>query len=237
MSLPTEPPDWGDIFEQEDPAFYSYENERFRSYCEYVERPRVRNYVVRLLGRFRNVDLHPNAGIVEDDVFTKVRKGLDGQRLAALPSATRRWKSFRAFVNTIARNDVFDIVRKELGLRPVADCERELQRLSVKQYLLSERALREFHSQVDEVLARRLVALKIALSKLSEADRMLLWEHAEGVSYEVLAEALGCSITALRVRHCRAMKRLRELVRVELPDDPEFPTRQERGGDDEEKNR
>jgi DNA-directed RNA polymerase specialized sigma24 family protein len=187
----------------------------------------VRNITVYLLGRYTRIVPHPDAERAENGTFFKIYAHLDGRKLAGLPSATDRLNRFRAFVYRIALNEVMDILREELGQRPANDCEEELQGLAVQQHILRERGLRDFPARVDDVRARRLAALAVALQKLSEADHVLLLQYAEGMNYEVLAEVYGCSITTLRVRRCRALNRLRGWMRVLLPDDPEFQNRQE----------
>lgn len=52
-----------------------------------------------------------------------------------------------------------------------------------------------------------------ALARLSEDDRRLLClQMGENLDYEDLASVLGCPVEALRMRVCRARKRLREIL-------------------------
>jgi RNA polymerase sigma factor (sigma-70 family) len=234
MSRRKEPREWGDIFENEDPAFYKSED--FQWYVEEVERPPVRNFIVKLLGRFTGVVPHPEADDATNVAFFKVYTLIDSRMLAGLSSATARLLTFRAFEYKVAQNAVFDLLRehKRRGLdqRVPDDYERQVQRQAVEQHYLSERSLKAADDLRNGVAGKWLDALKVALSFLDERDRTLLLGRAEGKSYSDLALEFGCSEACLRVRHYRAMKALIALLRRELPEDMTLQNHRGRRNDD-----
>jgi DNA-directed RNA polymerase specialized sigma24 family protein len=231
MSRSGEPPEWGDIYEHEDAAFY--ESEEFERYVEEIERPTIRRHIGCLLSRFMHVTPNPDTDYITNGVFLKVYANINGHMLAGLPSATDRLKRFRKFVYMIALHEVCDHVREELRHRGVSECAKELQRQGVKDHVLGELAQSESQGSAPRVEGVQLVALKSALSRLSELDRFVLLRHAESKHneeriYRDLAKELGCSEAALRVRRSRALTKLLALLQSELPDDPVFQNRQEK---------
>lgn len=114
-------------------------------------------------------------------------------KLAKHASSLRPDSNVRAWLYTVARREYVSF--------------RRAQALDVSRLLILNRELAE--SPADTSLDTQLLALRAAVSRLSDADReVLLLTSAEGIDSDQIAEILGISSAALRQRLARARRRL-----------------------------
>jgi RNA polymerase sigma factor (sigma-70 family) len=115
-----------------------------------------------------------------------------------------------AWVGGIARNQMRAWVR-----RGVVDA-RARQRLRIVTPAYTEVDEVSVHAAVDEAPAR--AAVRGALRSLSDADQQVInLRVVDRLPYDEVADALGCTTGAARVRSSRALARLRAAVDEERP--------------------
>ena len=115
-----------------------------------------------------------------------------------------------AWVGGIARNQLRSWVR-----RGVVDA-RARQRLRILTPTFTEVDEEMVHTSVDEEPVR--AAVRGALRSLSDADQQVIHLRVvDRLPYDEVADALGCSAGAARVRSSRALARLRAAVDRDRP--------------------
>lgn len=207
MDLDTVQEGQSGIFESDSAEFY--ESAEFFAFVE-TRRPEVRRYVNKLLSLFTRLTPHPDVDWVTNGVFQKIYAKIKGERIAEPSSATRRRKRFFGLVYRIAYNDIVSHVKQEMRHRGSLTYEPELDTQAVERHVIAER---ESMINADEPITdEALAALRFALSQLSTLDSAVLLNHAEGKSYRDLAATFRCSEGTLRVRHMRALQRLKMLL-------------------------
>jgi RNA polymerase sigma-70 factor (ECF subfamily) len=118
-------------------------------------------------------------------------------KLAKHAGGLRPDSNVRAWLYTVARHEYVSF--------------RRAQALDLSRLLLLD--LQTPDAPGDSVLDARLLALKLACDRLSDADReVLLLCSTEGLDSDAVAEILGITNTALRQRLARARRRLGSLL-------------------------
>jgi RNA polymerase sigma factor (sigma-70 family) len=144
-------------------------------------------YKARLFGFFRyhyRYEPHRSADFTQQ-VFV---------RLLQYRRTYRSNKCFERWIFRIARNPCHD------------DFQYHNQRLFVSLDEASEVPLEEENGEEESILVRW------ALSMLTEESQEILrLSRLEGLPYELIAQQLGCSIPAVKMRIHRAIRRLREI--------------------------
>ena len=149
---------------------------------------RIRSFCLWTLGNSAEAD------DAAQEVFIKAYRGLGGFRGAA---------GFSTWLHRIAVNHCRDLLRKRGRERTESwDALREQQGEAAEKLVAREEPV-ERRRQLQEVLDR-----------LPEQVRtILILREAEGLSYEELAEFLGCSLDAVKARLRRARSECAEKAR------------------------
>ena len=129
-------------------------------------------------------------------------------RILAKKGKYRGQGNFRAFLFTIARNLVYDMLRKrrvrrEISLDAVTGEEDQNFELSVDETTPVDVLARE---EREEIVGR---AIDRLAPKLKEAVILKRFCH---YSYEEIAEMVGCSTSAIKMRVSRALSQLGKLM-------------------------
>ena len=137
-------------------------------------------------------------GLQDADAHEVVQEVLLSVRaLASNPSHARREK-FRAWLSTVTRNRIIDLVRK------VARKEKATAQLI-------DRAANDEDSLQFEVRHQMFViASKVVQQKVSSAQWQAFWKSTiESIPPTKVAEQLGVSVGSVYVSRCRVMEKLR----------------------------
>ena len=159
----------------------------------------VRKYQMRVRGYC--VNTLRDAALAEDaaqEIFLKAYQGLPAFRAAS---------SFSTWLYRITANHCRDLQRKA-ARRPTESLDALLEQEGERaEALLATPA-------EDRISGERVELVRRALSHLSETSRaVLILREMQGLSYDELAEALGCSLDAVKGRLKRARQELERRLR------------------------
>jgi RNA polymerase sigma-70 factor (ECF subfamily) len=147
--------------------------------------------------------------VVQDALLTASAKLPDYLRERPVP--------FYPWLRRLAWERLVDLQRQHIGTqRRSVSREQppygELSNESMDRLAISI-APRDMGPLSELVRQERLQRVRQALSQLGEQDQeVLVLRYLEGLSLEVVAEVMGTSVAAIKMRHMRAIRRLRDLL-------------------------